>query len=170
MTLTARTRQIVIGTTLAGTLAAVIWAHQQTPDNATTALVAPSKHKKIAAQSSTSDGSTLALNKLHRDSNRQNNKITDIFAAKSWYVPPPPPPPSRPAPPMAPPLPFTYLGQLLQDGQLTVFLTSQNQNYAAKVGDIIDDRYRVDSIAAQSMVFTYLPLHQQQSLAIGNVN
>jgi hypothetical protein len=62
------------------------------------------------------------------------------------------------------------MGQLLEDGALTVFLTRQNQNYAVKAGDALDGGYRVDSINNQRMVLTYLPLNMQQSLAIGNLN
>lgn len=172
MALTPRKRQILLGTALAATLIAVAWEHEQTQDPAAPEVVAPLKHR-TAQKSSARDGVHLALDKLRRDGDGKLAKLKDAFQVQSWYVPPPPPPalPAAPPPPPAPPpLPFTYMGQLLEDGKLTVFLTRQDQNYAVQPGATLDGMYRVDSVAPQRVVFTYLPLNQQQSLAIGNVN
>jgi hypothetical protein len=62
------------------------------------------------------------------------------------------------------------MGKLLDDGKLTVFLTKQDRNYAIKAGDTIDGAYRVESVEAQRVLFTYLPLNMQQTLVIGGVN
>ena len=172
MALTPRTRQILLGTALAATLIAVAWEHEQTQDEAAPEVVAPLKNR-TAQKSSARDGVHLALDKLHRSGDAKLTKIKDAFQVQSWYVAPPPPPalPAVPPPPPAPPpLPFTYLGQLLDNGKLTVFLTRQDQNYAVQPGATLDGTYRVDSVEAQRVVFTYLPLNLQQSLATGNVN
>lgn len=88
----------------------------------------------------------------------------DPFRAKSWYVAPPPPPPTKPK---APPLPFQYLGKLNEDGEIRVFLKHQDKHLIARVGDIINDTYRVEEIAAGRMTFLYQPLKEIQVLAIG---
>lgn len=88
----------------------------------------------------------------------------DAFAVRDWTPPPPPPPP---APPMAPPLPFTYLGKKQQDGAWVVFLGRQDETYIVKASDAIDSLYRVEAVSPPSMTITYLPLQQQQTLAIG---
>ncbi|HAN55168.1 MAG TPA: hypothetical protein DCQ77_02695 [Betaproteobacteria bacterium] len=62
------------------------------------------------------------------------------------------------------------MGQLVEDGTLTVFLSRQDQNYAVKAGDSLDGTYRVDKVENRRLVLTYLPLNMQQSLAIGSVN
>lgn len=90
---------------------------------------------------------------------------TNAFALHDWSPPPPSPPP--PAPPTAPPLPFTYLGKQVQDGVWTIFLGRQNYTYTVKEHDNVDSLYSVDSISPPHMTFTFLPLQQQQTLAIG---
>lgn len=93
----------------------------------------------------------------------------DAFASQDWTPPPPPPPPAPPpAPPSAPPLPYTVLGKLLQDGQWQVFLARGEQVLIAKPKEVLEERYRVDSTRPPALVLTYLPLHQQQVLPIGD--
>ena len=172
MTLTPRTRRLLLGGGLAATLVAVAWTHEQTPEGSTLAVVASVSHK-TQAKPGTLAPPPLALEKLHRtdgDADTSENRIRDLFQAQSWYVPPPPPPVAPPPPPAPPPLPFTYMGQLVEAGKLTVFLTRQDQNYVVKAGDTLDNTYRVDRVDAQRMVFTYLPLNMQQTLATGSVN
>jgi len=94
----------------------------------------------------------------------------DAFAPRNWNPPPPPPPPASTAPPpkpSAPPLPFTLLGKKLEDGAWQVFLGLQDRTYVVKSQDVIDNTYRVESIAPPSLVMTYLPLNERQTLAIG---
>lgn len=98
------------------------------------------------------------------DSGAEAGQGIDPFRAKSWYVAPPPPPPAKPT---APPLPFQYLGKLNEDGEIRVFLNHQGKHLIARTGDIINDTYRVDEIAAGRMSFVYLPLKEIQVLAIG---
>ncbi|MDP2027466.1 hypothetical protein [Sulfuriferula sp.] len=170
MALTPRTRQIVLGTTLAATLIAVAWQYAQPQSEPADAVVAPVK-SKTAQQSFTQSTPHLALDKLQRADDVQVDRIKDAFQAQSWAPPPPPPaPPAPPPPPSPPPLPFTYMGQLVEDGTLTVFLSRQDQNYAVKAGDSLDGTYRVDKVENRRLVLTYLPLNMQQSLAIGSVN
>ncbi len=69
--------------------------------------------------------------------------------------------------PVAPPLPYSYMGKLIEAGELTVFLTRQNKPYVIHPGDILDDQYRVDIIRPTLVEFTYLPLKQKQMLNIG---
>ena len=71
-----------------------------------------------------------------------------------------------PAPVQAPPLPFTYLGRIRSGGTTTVFLARQNRESVARVGDILDDTYRVERIDESRMFFVYLPLGTQQSLSL----
>jgi hypothetical protein len=93
-------------------------------------------------------------------------KVKDMFVAKSWYVPPPV---SRVvAPPSAPPLPYVYVGKMLEEGSnSTVFLEKQNRVFLVREGDVIDSNYRVDAINAPVMTLTYLPLDIKQIVRIG---
>lgn len=93
----------------------------------------------------------------------------DPFGAHDWTPPPPPPPPlPPPPPPQAPQLPFSYLGKELVDGRLEVFLSRQDRTFIVREDDVIEGTYRVEKISPPTMVLTYLPLKQQQTLSIGN--
>jgi hypothetical protein len=91
-------------------------------------------------------------------------KVIDPFRNKSWYVAPPPPPPPKP---VAPPLPFQYLGKLSEGGETRVFLHHQGQYLIAKAGDVINGIYRVEEIAGNRMTLLYQPLKEKQVLSIG---
>lgn len=84
-----------------------------------------------------------------------------------------PRPPARPAAavrkpvPVAPPLPYVYMGKMLDNEEITVFLTRQDKPYVVKTGDVLDHQYRVDVIRPPLMELTYLPLNQKQMLNIG---
>jgi hypothetical protein len=163
-----RQRGIVLGGLLAVTLAAVAWVSQQAEDEPVS-VAAPVKQKSAAKTAA--GGSHLALEKLQRTRTAEDKPtVEDVFQAKSWYVPPPPPKPVPPPPPAPPPLPFIYMGKLLEEDKLTVFLTKQNRHYAVKAGDTLDGTYRVESVSAQQVLFTYLPLNMQQTLTLGGAN
>jgi hypothetical protein len=97
----------------------------------------------------------------------------DPFKALSWQslaqeearknAPPAPPPPR----PQAPPLPFAYMGKLIEEGRIVVFLTQGDRNHIVRQGDTIDGTYRVDAVNEQRLSLTYLPLKQKQELALG---
>ena len=97
----------------------------------------------------------------------------DPFGVLSW-LPPPPPPPPEPAPapvqeaaPVAPPLPFAYLGTMNgQAGKPEVFLSNGDRLLIVSPGEVIDGQYRFESIDAPGAVFTYLPLNQKQVMSI----
>lgn len=95
----------------------------------------------------------------------------DPFTASSWLPPPPVVvptlPDTRPAPPSAPPVPFTYVGE--QDAKAAkphVFLSNGDQLLIVSPGDVIDGQYRVESVSESNVVLTYLPLNQVQVVAI----
>jgi len=97
-----------------------------------------------------------------------------LFAAHSWYVPPPPPPapvvtaPAVPPKPVAPPLPFAYMGSYTPSGSPAVFfLTNGEKVYDLHLGDTIDNTYTLDAFNNGQLVFTYKPLNQQQQLSTG---
>jgi len=94
-----------------------------------------------------------------------------LFARQDWTPPPAPPsnapPPPPPPPPTAPPLPFTYIGKSLQDGNWEVYLASGERTYSVRDQSTIDGTYRVDAIRPPVLTLTYLPLAQVQQINIG---
>jgi hypothetical protein len=79
-----------------------------------------------------------------------------------------PAPAPEPAPQL-PPLPFRVLGSHEQGGKTTVFLQQNERNHVVRVGDVIDDTYKVESIDGASMKLRYLPLDQVQTLELGRM-
>lgn len=72
-----------------------------------------------------------------------------------------------PSAPVAPPLPFRFLGRMVDEGKATLFLSMNERNIVVSAGETIDGLYRVDSIENGVAVFTYLPMKQKQTLPIG---
>jgi hypothetical protein len=69
-----------------------------------------------------------------------------------------------------PPLPFTYLGKVIEDGKLQVFLGRGDDSYSVARGAKIGKEYRVDKVTESSVTFTYLPSKTKQVLDIPAVN
>jgi len=69
--------------------------------------------------------------------------------------------------PTAPPLPFAYVGKVVEDGKPMVFVSKQQKNFMLKGGEVIEGTYRVDKVESGQVVFTYLPLAAEQVMTIG---
>lgn len=80
------------------------------------------------------------------------------------------PPQPAVAAPVAPPLPFTYTGKLIEDGAYTVFLAKQDKNLVVKMGEVLDQVWRVEDIKPPLMTFIYLPMNTKLTLQIGEAN
>lgn len=94
--------------------------------------------------------------------------LGDPFAPVTWV----PPEPAIAAPtaapePSAPPLPFTYLGRLVEGTDEVVFLGAGQRNLTAKVGDIVEEQWRLTHVAGDRIEFLYLPLGLTQTLTTG---
>jgi hypothetical protein len=103
--------------------------------------------------------------------NSDNREILQVFAGHSWYVAPPPVPivAMVPQKPVAPPLPFTYMGRFVEKGGKPVYyLLKGDRAYDVKVGDTLDGTYTLDADDNGRLLFTYLPLKERQSLGVGN--
>lgn len=161
----ATRRWLVLSLALAGTLAAGAWVSEDEDQVVTTSPANERKRDGGRESVARKSGGAVPELKFEKLTARQFEEVTlDLFARKSWYVAPPPPPPPKP---MAPPLPFSFAGRLIEDGRTTVFLSRPGSNHAVKTGEIIDRTWRVGEIAATSMTFIYLPLNEQQTLLLG---
>ena len=169
MAWSSRQRGLLLGALLTATLAATVWVSQQAEDEVVV-VNAPIKQKS-ASKKSLPTNSHIALEKLQRSrTEAEKPRVDDVFRSKSWYVPPPPPKPVPPPPPAPPPLPFIYMGKLMEGDKLTIFLSKQDRHYAVKAGETLDGAYRIESVTAQQVIFTYLPLNMQQTLTLGGAN
>jgi hypothetical protein len=81
-------------------------------------------------------------------------------SAAAKAVPPPPPAP------VAPPMPYRVAGKVAHEGGTHVVLAKGDRVLLVHVGDTLEDGYRVESIGAQDVVLTYLPLNLRQHLPV----
>jgi hypothetical protein len=95
------------------------------------------------------------------------SQLRDPFSARSWTPPPPPPAPVQAAAPVAPPLPYGFIGKKQEADHWEVFLMRGEQTFIAREGEVLEGVYRVDKIEPPALTFTYLPLGQVQTLPIG---
>ena len=90
----------------------------------------------------------------------------DVFAAKSWAKPAAvrqaftPPPPQ----PVAPPMPFQYVGRIEGREGPTILLSRGGESFSVKAGEPIDNDYRLDSVTGEALTIVYLPLNERQTL------
>jgi hypothetical protein len=96
-------------------------------------------------------------------------KQRDLFASGGWNPPLPRVKPLPVPPPAAPALPYIFLGKKLEDGAWEVFLARGEQSFVVRAGSLIESTYRVDAIKPPQLSMTYLPLNEQQTLAIGEL-
>ena len=152
------------------------------PDDEQTVAAAKSGAQPIHAagvsRSHSRDPSRMLSSLAHRVS--AASSADSLFAAQSWFVAPPPPPPAPASvltaaqeaaltTPVAPPLPFKYIGSYTADGSAPVFfLTQGDRVYNVRVGDSLNDTYSVDSFTNGQLVMTYKPLQIQQQLTVGS--
>ena len=88
----------------------------------------------------------------------------DAFAPRN-FSPVIPPQAQAPAQPTAPPLPFRYIGKMLDGDKRAVFLMNGNESLSVAAGDRVGD-YRVEKITDAEILFTYLPLKTKQTLPL----
>lgn len=99
--------------------------------------------------------------------------VKDLFPAQSWI-------PTQsiaeaetesapvaeaeiPAEPVAPRLPFTYLGRM-QEGseEAVIFVTRNDVVYSIQSGDVLDGTWKLSQVQPYALEWTYLPLNMTQ--------
>ena len=175
MRISPKLRAAILIVGLGVTLAAVRWA-DSLPEVADPKAESRPHARAAREQQLTAPTSALDLQKLQRGP--QSEPESDPFGTRDFRPPPPKPKessitaaagvlPPPPPPPQAPPLPFIYMGRLDEEQNTTVFLTAGDRNLVVKSGDLIDNTYKVEQVTESSVVLTYLPMNQRQTLAIG---
>lgn len=155
----------------------VVAAIREQSDSGAQARVAPAREPVAAAAPGKRKADVVPLPELDLAALEKRFKregepdaVADAFAPKSWRAPARPAavaPSGPPPPPQAPPLPFTYLGRLHEEGKTVVFLAAQGSNHPVRVGDTVVNTYRVEQITERAVTLTYLPLNLEQTLHIG---
>lgn len=70
-----------------------------------------------------------------------------------------------PPQPVAPPMPFQYVGQIEGREGPTVLLSRGEESFSVKAGEPIDNDYRLESVADETLTIVYLPLNERQTLS-----
>jgi hypothetical protein len=89
----------------------------------------------------------------------------DPFARKTFARAQPRAAAARSAP-GAPPLPFRYIGKLVEDGRLEVILLRGAEHFTVAAAGPLDAEYRVDEVSETRVALTYLPLNSSHVLDI----
>ena len=100
------------------------------------------------------------------------------FATMSWLPPPPPPPRpvvvaiAPPAAPVAPPLPFAFVGMVEQGTpKPQAFLSRGEDLLVVAAGDLIDHgTYRIEAMNAGQIVFIHLPTNTRQVITLSGAS
>lgn len=165
-------RLVILAGALALTLSAVAHINQMDQaDDPSLPEAAPSptpgEHTRARTEPSHSVDDAARL--LAAPDNRYAKALRDVFSTQNRQRRTPAPPPqavSEPAP-TAPPLPFTYVGKMVDGKRLTIYIASPDRNYAVAPGDVIDGTYRIEEAQDSQVVLTYLPLNIRQTISIG---
>jgi len=173
MAIPTKQRWIFYLIALALTLIAVKWAGGEDSAKSAAPAARPAERadRPVAAGTAAAPAAApeVQLNRLGARARSQAGG--DLFRALSWQAlaqdevrrsagPSLPPPP-----PQAPPLPYSYLGKLIEAGKTTVFLTKEDRNYIVRAGDTLDGTYGVETVDEQQAVLNYLPLGIRQTLS-----
>jgi hypothetical protein len=171
----AFTRWIILGGALLATVVASVWPKGQ--ESRTIEVVRPASERERAPPRQPPPLEDAALPAVGVLRGRQNDEaeIRDLFGPKSWNTPPPrapqkPSPPAPPPAPMAPPFPYSITGKVVDANGTMIVFANQNQHFAVRAGELLEQTYRVDAIDSQTVTVTYLPLGLTQRLPIGESN
>ena len=178
-------RKTIIGIVLAATLIAVVMVEDE--EEMIIDPVQPVESKKTTRSSSgrlnTQEvrNDSLDIEKLGQ--RKFDPRAGELFASTSWVPKRPPITPQQqaimeqqraqvkqapPPAPTPPPLQFKYIGKAIEGNKTWVFLAQNDENFIARIGEKIDEQYRLDTINDESVTLTYLPLNAKQTLPIND--
>jgi hypothetical protein len=137
------------------------------PEAVDTAGIALPVASKTAAPPAAPINAALRRDRFATPAAQAAGSPADLFPVRSWL---PPPPVAQAAPaPKAPPLPFKYLGKVLEEGVVVAFVSEGTRTHLLRKGDALPP-YRVDNVTPQELTLVYLPLNETQRLNFGSAN
>lgn len=162
---------------LSASLGASAWTYWRENDAASVAgaIEDPIRHSESVVNMNSSPDEEQALIQRHLGRVMNEVPIIDLFEVKNWNEPSSMPQlPSQPQilpPPVAPPLPFQYIGKTEvagEHGNILIHLIKENIVYSVRPGENIDENYKLEKIEENILQIVYLPLATNQGLFIGN--
>jgi cohesin domain-containing protein len=78
---------------------------------------------------------------------------------------------ARPQPPkpVAPPMPYRVAGQVMHDGAVHVVLANGDRVMMVRVGQVLDETYRVEAISPDGVWLVYLPLQLREEVPVAGM-
>jgi hypothetical protein len=155
-------RKVLLFGALAGTVGLVLfYKPSETPS------IAPANERPVP---SAGPHASTAAESLRLPENRGLSRSRgELFGA----------PPAAPAPaqaaaelkpaPVAPPMPYRFAGRVMRGGQQELLLSKGDLVFPIRLGDTLDGAYRVESIEADRIELTYLPLGTKERIAVSSV-
>lgn len=178
-------RKTIIGVALIATLVAVVMVEDE--EEASIEPVQPvESRKKDRPSSGREHVQVLRNDQLNIDMLGQRKfdpRAGELFVSTSWAPKRPAISPQQqatieqqraqrakapPPAPTPPPLQFKYIGKAIEGNKIWVFLTQNDENYIARIGEKVDEQYRLDTVNDESVTLTYLPLNAKQTLPIND--
>lgn len=161
---------------LLGLLGAALLAVYFTP-NSDDDIVVPRKashHTSLLAKPTQSTDAVEVLTLRNRDVYANEEIASGLFSIAKWRIATQPSAkisaqmPAQPSVPLAPPMPFRFLGRYADEGKEAIFLQSNERSIVVRVGDTIDEQYKIESLDDGILTLRYLPLNQVQTLDVGS--
>jgi hypothetical protein len=163
-------RRIILGGALLATVVASVWPRgEERPPSEVVAPVtqrgaAPPREQALPGASAQPTGLPTLGERLERA--QTVAKVQDLFGATTWNAPPPALLPQKPPPPTAPAFSYAIAGLVHDANGPMIILNRQNQDFVLRVGDVLEQTYRIEAIGPQSLTVTYLPLGLTQVVPI----
>jgi hypothetical protein len=146
--------------------------------------VSPSNSGSAAPRSTGTVASLQApdvrLDTLNQERIKPSGAERNLFQFKAKTAPPPvtsasdsslpPPPPGPPAAPSLPPIPLKFIGVVVatEKSQTYAVLRDDRGVYHGREGDIIEGRYRILKIGAESIELAYVDGLGRQTIRLGS--
>jgi hypothetical protein len=110
----------------------------------------------------TTDVKHAGLQKEGIPSQRNPTAASGVYAMESAPSRPAAPPAVTAPRPQAPPVPFSFLGKVTENGKVAIHLYRGGRTFAVRGTGRLDDDYEVESIQESFLVLRYVPLGEQQ--------
>lgn len=164
-------RRTILFTVLGGVAVLLLWssASKKAEGPSASPVTTLARSEAVAADPAKGGASRLPLDALSERATL-GKPAGALFGSQPLPVPPKviaaPVERSRPVAPSAPPLPYRFVGTLLREGTLQVFLAKGDVVIPIQEGQVLDGTYRVDAIEADRVRLVYLPLNHPDSIAL----
>lgn len=159
-------RKYAVWIALLLTLAACYWVSMQDTENMVIAANSPQKeHARRPIDTRLPGLLSDALTSAHRNNETLILRSADLTPPKDLFhalaVPGNGAELEENQAPSSPANPYTYAGKVVEDRELTVFLTDGVNNFSVKAGEKLDKGWRLKRVQATELTLLFEPMGQE---------